>query len=252
MNASTGARFVGALAAVLLLASAGWSRVIPGSGLAGSPHDFTRRGNGPYEAAPGADMCNFCHVAPSGSLGSGSRWADGIAGGANAGPQGPEVLDSLPLWNHKLVSASYRMYENGRGAPTRGAKASQAAAEGMTPGSTSLICLGCHDGSVATNLHGNSAMVIGKDNNLTNHHPVGFNYEAVASMDREIRSPDMAYLTANTTVRDHLYGPGYMECGTCHSVHNTGNSGESLLWRSDVQSRLCLTCHDKGLHPGLP
>ncbi|HEY3349170.1 MAG TPA: cytochrome c3 family protein [Thermoanaerobaculia bacterium] len=41
-----------------------------------------------------------------------------------------------------------------------------------------------------------------------------------------------------------------MECGTCHSVHNKGNTGESLLWRSDAQSRLCLTCHDKGTNPG--
>ncbi|MFI5395332.1 MAG: cytochrome c3 family protein [Candidatus Binatia bacterium] len=53
------------------------------------------------------------------------------------------------------------------------------------------------------------------------------------------------------TVRDHLYGPGgtRMECATCHSVHNTGNTGETLLWRSDAGSRLCLTCHDKGTDP---
>jgi predicted CXXCH cytochrome family protein len=53
-------------------------------------------------------------------------------------------------------------------------------------------------------------------------------------------------------VRDHLYGEGSskMECGSCHSVHNKGNSGETLLWRSDAGSRLCLTCHDKGDDPG--
>jgi predicted CXXCH cytochrome family protein len=64
----------------------------------------------------------------------------------------------------------------------------------------------------------------------------------------------MDYLTQTTTVRNHLYGPGNvrMECGTCHSVHNTGNSGESLLWRSDFRSSLCLTCHDKGTYPGSP
>jgi len=49
-------------------------------------------------------------------------------------------------------------------------------------------------------------------------------------------------------VRDHLYGAGnnMMECATCHSVHNTSNSGEALLWRSDQNSELCLTCHAKG------
>ena len=39
-----------------------------------------------------------------------------------------------------------------------------------------------------------------------------------------------------------------MECSTCHSVHNKGNTGETLLWRSDQNSELCLTCHDKGLY----
>jgi len=39
-----------------------------------------------------------------------------------------------------------------------------------------------------------------------------------------------------------------MECGTCHAVHNKGNTGESLLWRSDQNSELCLTCHAKGLY----
>ena len=197
-------------------------------------------------------MCGFCHVAPSGSLGTRSRRTDDRSGPGLSGPQGPAVLDSLPLWNHKLANVRYSMYENGRGAPTRGAKASQAVAGGMAPGSTSLMCLGCHDGSVAINLYGNAPTLIGKDNNLSNHHPIGFNYDAVASVDREIRPADMAYLTTNSTVRDHLDGPGYMECGTCHSVHNTGNSGESLLWRSDFRSSLCLTCHDKGTYPGLP
>jgi len=32
-----------------------------------------------------------------------------------------------------------------------------------------------------------------------------------------------------------------------HAVHNKGNTGETLLWRSDVNSELCLTCHDKGI-----
>jgi predicted CXXCH cytochrome family protein len=51
----------------------------------------------------------------------------------------------------------------------------------------------------------------------------------------------------------HLSGPGntMLECSTCHSVHNRGNTGEYLLWRSDISSRLCLSCHDKGYDPGI-
>jgi predicted CXXCH cytochrome family protein len=139
------------------------------------------------------------------------------------------------------------MYQNGPGAPHAGAKASQAVTYASAPGSSSLVCLGCHDGSVALN-------IIGRDNYLGNHHPVGFDYDAVRSVDKEIRPADIAYLTQTTTVRDHLYGAGNarMECGTCHSVHNAGNSGETLLWRSDASSKLCLACHDKGTYPGLP
>ena len=138
----------------------------------------------------------------------------------------------------------------------------------MTPGGSSLLCLSCHDGSVAVNSYGNTsqpdasqsgggatidpAYQIGKDNYLGNHHPIGFNYDDVQASDEEIRPADSAQMGDAGTVRDHLLGAGntQMECGTCHSVHNTGNTGESLLWRSDTDSRLCLTCHAKGQDPG--
>ena len=64
---------------------------------------------------------------------------------------------------------------------------------GAPPGSTSLLCLSCHDGSVAVNSYGNSdqrpqsistgstlmptAYTIGKDKYLGNHHPIGFDYD---------------------------------------------------------------------------
>ncbi len=137
----------------------------------------------------------------------------------------------------------------------------------MTPGSVSLLCLSCHDGSISVNSYGTTDQptasqssgggtigaqyVIGKDNYLGNHHPVGFDYDAVQAVDTEIRPADTTNLTATSTVRDHLFGPGssMVECATCHSVHNKGNpSGETLLWRSDVNSQLCLTCHDKGTY----
>jgi predicted CXXCH cytochrome family protein len=136
----------------------------------------------------------------------------------------------------------------------------------MTPGSTSLLCLSCHDGTIAVNQYGNvdqlsgsvstgSAMMapsyqVGRDKYLGNHHPIGFNYDDVQSGDVEIRSADAAMLTPTTFVRDHLFGPGnaMMECATCHSVHNKDNTGETLLWRSDQNSELCLTCHDKGTY----
>jgi len=244
---------------------------VPGSGINGTVHDLGTAHNGMNYTAIPADplqrICIFCHAPHSTYKLSPANGGPGA--GVGSGPQAPDAFDYLPLWNHELTGnyASYTMYQNGPGAPQSGPKASQAIQNGMTLGSTSLLCLGCHDGSVAVNSYGNSAQlprsissggptigaqyVIGKDNYLGNHHPVGFSYEAVQAVDNEIRPASTATLGGAGTVADHLYGAtGNVECGTCHGVHNKGNTGETLLWRSDQSSRLCLTCHDKGTDPG--
>jgi len=251
----------------LLLASSAmaYSGSYPaGNGINLTVHDLSTVHNGmDYTAVP-ADtslnrICIFCH-APHNTY----RLSTATGG---AGPQATSDFDYLPLWNHQLqASTAYQMYENGPGAPFVGAKASQAILNGMTPGSSSLLCLSCHDGTIAANQYGNAAQLpesvstggkfistvyqIGKDQYLGNHHPIGFDYDLAAAGDNEIRNADAAMLTPTSFVRDHLYGAGNarMECGTCHSVHNKGNAGERLLWRSDQNSKLCLTCHDKGLY----
>ncbi len=231
---------------------------VPGAGINGTVHDLGTPGaNGMNYGASPADslnrICIFCH-APHNTY----RLSTATGG---AGPQAPSEFDYLPLWNHTLQDPNgYTMYENGPGAPQSGSKASQAILNGMTPGSTSLLCLSCHDGTIAVNSYGNAdqisqstgnnaivdAYAIGKDQYLGNHHPIGFNYDDVQAGDTEIRSADTAMLTPSSFVRDHLAGDAHMECATCHSVHNKGNDGERLLWRSDQNSELCLTCHDKG------
>jgi predicted CXXCH cytochrome family protein len=243
-----------------------------GTGINGTVHDLGSSHNGMSYTALPADplqrICIFCHAPHSTYKLSPANGGPGV--GVGSGPQAPDAFTYLPLWNHQLTGnyASYTMYQNGPGAPTKGPHASQAIQNGMTPGGTSLLCLSCHDGSVAINAYGNSSQLpysvsnggatidpqymIGKDNYLGNHHPIGFNYDAVQAVDTEIRSADTAQMGASGPVRNHLYGPGntQLECGSCHAVHNKGNTGETLLWRSDTSSRLCLTCHDKGTDPG--
>jgi predicted CXXCH cytochrome family protein len=234
---------------------------VPGEGINATPHDLSRTDTGMNYVADPADtlnrICIFCH-APHNAY----RLATATGG---VGPQADPAFDYLPLWNHTLQDdLGYTMYDNGTGAPAYGAPASQAIAFGMIAGSSSLLCLSCHDGSVAPNSYGNlaqrptsisgggnmmaAAYGIGTDKYLGNHHPIGFNYDDVQAADVNIRSADVAQLTSDSFVRDHLYGPGMMECGTCHSVHNKGNNGEALLWRSDQNSELCLTCHDQGIY----
>lgn len=242
---------------IALPASAGY---VPGAGIAGSPHDFR---DSAYGSANADGTCTYCHA------GHDAERLDEAVGGPSAstgsGQQAPEEFDYLPLWNHELTQnfRSYSMYQNGSGAPTVGAKALQANAS--APGSISLLCLSCHDGSVAVNSYGNAfqqgdggamlagAYAIGQGGVLANHHPVGVDYDAVRAQDSQIRPADIASLGSAGSVRMHLFGPGNtkLECGTCHSVHNTGNTGEYLLWRSDMSSRLCLSCHDKGEDPGV-
>ena len=246
----------------------------PGAGINGTPHDINRNDTGmaymsnPPDTDPATGIvmdriCIYCHVAHNSYRLSPANGGPGA--GVGSGPQAPDAYDYLPLWNHEptLRYPFYTMYQNGPGAPQTGAHASQAILNGMTPGSSSLLCLSCHDGSVAVNSYGNTdqpppapsgggltianAYAVGRDDYLGNHHPIGFSYFDAWAIDDELRDPDATMFTTVSTITDHLYGAnGTLECGSCHSVHNKGNGGERLLWRSDVHSELCLTCHDKG------
>ncbi len=255
----------------------------PGTGINGTVHDMTVQANyaptGGFGAdASGGRICIYCHtphnsIAPSPANNNGQT----LAGGNQTTD---DRFTYMPLWNHALTTIlNYNTYYNGPGAPQVGSHASQSIANGMAPGSVSLLCLSCHDGSVAVNTYGNSTYQpasstsvgaatiatqyqIGANGNLQNHHPIGFDSDAVQMADAEIR-PDTTAISSSTanggadaSIAAHLYGgsatgacgQNCMECGTCHSVHNKGNTGERLLWRSDVNSQLCLTCHDKGTY----
>lgn len=234
---------------------------VPDTGINNTPHDLGNPGaNGMvYPATPGDALtrkCIWCH-APHNTY----RLSTAVGG---QGPVAPSQFDYLPLWNHTLgVALGFTMYENGAGAPQTGPKALQAQGQ-MTLGSSSLLCLSCHDGSIAVNSYGNSpaqlsksvsagaALIsttyqIGTGKYLGNHHPIGFNYGLVQTVDTEIRDADAWLMTPTLPISNYLSN-GKMECATCHSVHNKGNGGETLLWRSDKNSELCLTCHDKGLY----
>ncbi len=195
-------------------------------------------------------------------------------------------IEYLPLWNHEVTHQTYTVYESDFG---EGPEASGMAGVGVAhdneqfadrhllnavshgelgqPGGVSRLCLSCHDGSVAVNEYGrdpqreysqsgnNGAkinaqwMIGGNPYGLLNHHPIGFNYLAVAAVDDEIADPSTPISGSGsaemTTIGSLLYNGGQMECVTCHDVHNSKNTGETFLWVSDRQSAFCLTCHLK-------
>ena len=237
-----------------------------GAGIATTPHDMSSPSGYYYGGDLQQRICIYCHAPHNAYRLSAANL--GPAPGVGGGPQATDAFDYLPLWNHTLqADTAYSMYFAGPGAPATGATAQQTF-NIQIPGSVSLLCLSCHDGSVAVNSYGNTSQPsssvgtgntfikagfeIGAQKYLGNHHPIGFDYVAVQAQDNGLKVASTA-MYGGKTIQDHLYSSGatgkttVMECGTCHSVHNTNNdpSGQMLLWKSDFQSGLCLTCHIK-------
>jgi len=241
-----------------------------GSGIVGSKHDLsiaTGIGN-LYGQTDALDrICIYCH-APHHAI----QEADAAG------------IKYLPLWNHGVTTQFYNTYQSDFGdGPTASGLAGVGVTSDTAqfadrhlfngeatigePGSVSRLCLSCHDGTVAVNEYGFAPgrtesrgaathyiadqFKIGGAGNLTNHHPIGFSYLDVAQHDDEIADPDTVVNGAGagskemTTIRSLLYGGEMMECVTCHDVHNTKNTGETFLWKSDRNSGFCLTCHLK-------
>lgn len=233
---------IGLILAFAVIATAGSA---PGSGIKETSHDLSSGGkgmlwNGGTLADPTLDrICIYCHT-PHFSV---------------------KVTDAsteyLPLWNHERTAlASFVSYTSGLSPDDL---SHQLNATLTTPGSVSKLCLSCHDGTIAVNSYGNTGyskpavagtMVSGRFNltqDLSNHHPIGFDYNAVAAVDDEIADAGDAIGGANLwglSINDLLW-KGRMECSTCHDVHNTKNEGAKFTWVEDYQSALCLTCHKK-------
>ena len=269
--------FVSTNASAISSGYTGGTALTAGIGINGTVHDLRRYNTllG-YKSTGEQDyldrLCIFCHAPHH------AYKLTGIVQGT-----GPESVSAdytyLPLWNHDQTVQAFTPYYNGPDAPIDPAmKASQAYANVMTIGAASLLCLSCHDGTVAVNQFGSSPQDsrsistgaafmapqyrIGADGYLANHHPIGFDYTLVAAVDLEIIPADAAFFDHDI---DSIYGPvagqinaagsipvnnflfnNKMECATCHAVHNTGNTGEKLLYVSDQNSNLCLSCHLKG------
>jgi len=242
---------------------------IPGAGINGTPHDIPRvdTGMGYLPVTTPADtlqrVCIYCH-APH------HAYRLSTAGASGTGPIAPSDYTYLPLWNHLVTTQAFLPYYNGPDAPATGMKAAQSITSYVAIGSSSLLCLSCHDGTIGVNAYGHApqdlasrstgtAVIatqyrIGQDGYLANHHPIGFVYSDVATADPEI-FPALTGtfdLTAGAQpIANFLYG-GKMECASCHAVHNKGNDGEKLLYVSDFRSNLCLSCHDKGAKSPIP
>jgi predicted CXXCH cytochrome family protein len=191
--------------------------------IVGSAHDFAG------QAWSGGQICVACH-APH---------------GANT------TIADAPLWNHASTAATYTVYTSTTG--TLNATVGQ-------PGSSSKLCLSCHDGTVAVNSFGGvtgTTFLTGTKNlgtNLSTSHPIGFTYDAaLATADGALANPATTNVTIGSGTKiktgfiaaTMLYA-GKVECASCHDVHNTFTAASGKLAKvSMAASALCTTCHIK-------
>ncbi|MCG3131428.1 MAG: hypothetical protein FLDDKLPJ_02220 [Phycisphaerae bacterium] len=209
-------------------------------GVIGGPHDFT------LATGRARDACAACHVPhvlgvrpvthAGGSDADAGKDGETKAASAAQGAAGedPDVAPVAEAAARRAILEMYRMTgQSPAHEPNR-----------FTPGATSLICLGCHDGTVASSTIGTAhAMLAGvregfevPDGFVWRDHPIGVPYpqgergyvpRSRVEADGRIRLPE-----------------GRVECVSCHDPHNA--AGEPyLLAMSNRRSALCLACHEK-------
>ncbi len=219
------------------------SNSVTAGSIINSAHDFTSATGGAWST----QICLACHT-----------------------PHNASNQQNAPLWGHDTTTAAFTLYTgivDAAGAPTT------LNATINTPTGTSLLCLSCHDGTVALDSFGGTqgtvlinGGVAGGSNvgtDLSNDHPISFDYTtALATADGSLHDPATApsnlmgkttttNAAATTIANDLLEGGIRMECSSCHDVHNTFTgpaavTGTNMLLKVDIAgSKLCLTCHDK-------
>ena len=218
----------------------------------GTKHDFSglnkRAG---VVAMPGVafsnygNPCVYCHIPPN------QADADSISRGAIEG------------WNrYQPATDEFQLYDS-----------HYLDSKTRTPSPISLLCLSCHDGTMAVDMvvfrpdTFNSAedkalhmRINGADNtiscgkchngrvahdisikhlaqDLTNDHPISMRYAGLLRVDPDFRLPHTPGGFDNGV---KLY-EGRVECASCHNVHNPE---KDLLLRAN-SDLLCQTCHTK-------
>lgn len=186
------------------------------AGVRDSLHNLSTSGPGNVKASSADRICIFCHVSHS--------------SGSNAA-----------LWSRGTSTASYIPYAS-----------STAIAQPGQPTGDSLLCLSCHDGTIALGeivnrgnpismAGGNNRMPQGKGltgTDLSDDHPISFEYSpGLALQNGELVLP------GNISSSLPLDSNGELQCTTCHEAHDS--IYDKLLRLPNIGSRLCVECHQE-------
>ena len=203
---------------------------VPVHGVVGTVHDLSA--SGPNHVTQSKDVCSFCHL-PQGN------------------PAG--LFQSIPIWNHETTQQQFTSY-------------SSSSIQGMMnaqPAGPSLVCLSCHDGTVAVGALHELPVEGGQDNysqstggvssftgmmegpakvgsNLSSGHPISIAYRD--DRNRDLRPP--SELQGVRLFPSNTRG-SKVECGSCHDPHNFGIPGSTapFLRVTKQGSALCFSCH---------
>lgn len=210
--------------------------VLPFSSLAninGSKHDLSvGMGGHDYSFAysDSSFVCVYCHT-----------------------PHDPNTNSSGKLsWNRSFSASPYSLYS------MPGPDSGSVAAQSLASSSYSVICLSCHDGTIAVASrvkmatradmdHSRVRGYIGhagipsalqaafSEGGMSNDHPVGVIYSNFANT---ALNPENSITVAGLKLFE-----GKVECATCHDPHSVNNSAFTRI--ANTQSALCMTCHIK-------
>lgn len=186
------------------------------SGVAQTRHNLSVSGPGTVKAVTETQVCVFCH-APH-----------------NSSPSGP-------LWNRRSPGATYTPYSS----------STMVAVPPDRPTGASMLCLSCHDGTIAlgelldraalVDMAGTVYMPTGRAllrTDLSGDHPISFEYTtALAARRGELVNPG----TLTGAVK--LDKAGQMQCTACHNPHD--DPFGKFLVMPNRGSALCLACHVK-------
>ncbi len=180
-----------------------------------SKHNLSISGPGTIKATSESEVCVFCHT-----------------------PHASRPV--APLWNRDDPGSTYTLYSSS----TLGAVPSQ-------PDGSAILCLSCHDGTIAlgnivsrtndiTFSGGITTMPTGAKNlttNLSDDHPVSFSYTpAVASADGQLKDPSTIGMPVQLE-------SGKVQCVSCHDPHD--DTYGKFLVASKQFSDICFKCHDR-------
>ena len=177
-------------------------------------HNLSISGTGNIKATQESEICIFCHTPHNSKADS-------------------------PLWNRSQSGQSYTPYSS-----------STAKASTGQPTGSSILCLSCHDGTIALgkvlsrqtdiNISGATTIPSGSGRlgtDLRDDHPISFNYSSASQGNGELINPGAL------TGAVKLDANGDLQCTSCHNAHDNANG--KFLVLSNTGGQLCETCHTK-------